>query len=285
MAITINNSANISYRYGTLNDAALSNIVTTSLAENYSLSAEKSSRNSSWRPSENLTFDLSITNEGAEPIYAVSIQDDLGGTERLLNYVEGSAKMFRNDALVDVTPTSTSPLTLVVPEALEAGETVIFSYVARVRSDIADDVTEITNEVTVVGHETSETGDTVTVTPNPSVTLPLAEYAEVTIEKGVDKDNVSVGEELIYTFRLENSGNVEATNIVITDDLPTNFVVNSITSETNGVVTTFESTDYSLDADNKLILPTSMTKTISVPASTPSGNGLTVVTIVGTVTD
>lgn len=285
MAITINNSANITYKYGTSTDYALSNVAMTSLEEDYGLSAVKTSQNSNWRPGENLTFNISITNDGIEPLYGVSVQDNLGDdTNELLSYVAGSARMLRNNVLTGVTPTSTSPLTFVIPNTLLASETVTFSYVAKVRSDISNDIAEITNEATVVGHETSISGSTITVIPSPSLTLPKASYAEVRIMKSVDKENIREGDTLTYTFELENSGNLEASNVVIEDDLPSAFVINSVKSLTNEVETVFETTDYSLDENNKLILPTSITKTISVPARTTSGNGLTIVTIVGTIT-
>ncbi len=281
---TINNSANITYKYGEITDGALSNIATTILAENVNLNAEKTSNNSAWRPSENLTYNIRVSNDGTDPLFGVSIQDNLGGgTTNSLIYVAESARMLRNDTLSTITPTSTSPLTLVIPDTLEPGEVIIFTYVARVRADIATDINEITNEVTVVGHETSTTGTTVTVSPSPTLTIPKADYADVRITKSVDKDNVSVGDALTYTFLLENSGNIEATNIVINDNLPTNFTITGITSLTNGVTTTFETTDYSLNEQNKLILPTSTIKTISVPASTNLGSGTTIVKIVGTI--
>ena len=282
MAITINNSANITYKYGEITDGALSNIATTSLAENVSLSAEKTSNNSSWRPSENITYIIKVSNDGTDPLYGVSIQDNLGGgTTRPLTYIADSARMFRNDTLSEITPTNTAPLTFVIPDTLEAGEVIIFTYVAKVRADVDMELDEINNEVTVAGHETSIAGETVTVDPAPTLTIPKADYADVRITKSVDKDNVVTGDTLTYTFLLENSGNIDATNIVIRDNLPLNFTVNEISSSTNGVITTYETTDYSLDDQNKLILPTSTTKTISVPARTATGNGTTTVTISG----
>ncbi len=284
MAIVLNNSANISYQYGDMTDGALSNIATTSLVENVNLNALKTSNNTSWRPQENLTFNIRVSNDGLEPLYDVSIQDDLGsGTPRLLTYVTDSARMLRNDVISTITPTNTSPLTMVIPDTLAPGEVVILTYVAKVRADVDPELTEITNEVTVVGHETSVAGPTITVDPSPSLTLPKASYAEVRMTKSVDKENVMDGDTLTYTFLLENSGNAEATNIVITDDLPLNFTVNAISSTTDGVVTTFDTTDYSIGENNRLVLPTSVTKTISVPASTSAGNGRTTVTIEGTV--
>lgn len=285
MAKTINNSANITYRYGTLTDSVNSNVVTTLLNENYGLDAEKTTHNLNWRPSENLTFVIRVENTGTEPLFAVSIQDNLGGdTTRLLNYIAGSARMLRNDVLTGITPTSVAPFTVVIPDTLQPGEVVVISYVAKVIGDIDSDTTEITNTATIVGHETSVSGPTVTVDPSPSVTIPKADYADVRIEKTVDKEQISVGEKLTYKFQLENYGNTEATNVVVEDNLPEEFVVESIVAETNGVQTIFEEADYSLDADNKLILPTSVTKTISVPAASTTGSGRTIVTIVGTIT-
>lgn len=285
MATPINNFANITYKYGTSTDSAISNIATTQVEEDYGLTAIKLSNNSNWRPGENLTFSIRVENTGTEPLFGVSIQDNLGGnTDRLLDYIAGSAKMIRNDVITDVVPTNVSPLTMIIPNELQAGEVVIFTYIARVKNDIDSSIASITNELEVVGHEISASGTPVTVTPNPTVNISKAEYAEVRISKSVDKENVSVGDNLTYTFRLENSGNVEATNVIINDSLPTNFEVQSVTSETNGVITTFDATDYSIDTNNKLILPTSTTKTISVPAQTESGNGITTVKVVGIIT-
>lgn len=285
MAITINNSANISYKYGSITDTAASNTAVTNLEETFSLIASKTSNNSTCRPGENITFNVRVENTGTDPLYAVSIQDNLGGnTTRLLTYIANSARMLRNGVFTSVTPTSEAPLTLTIPDPLEAGEVVVFSYVAKVINDIDSTITEITNEAAVVGHETSASGTTITVTPTPSLTIPKANYADVRITKSVDKENISVGDTLTYTFRLENSGNITATNVVVRDNLPENFVIQTVTSETNGVQTTFDTTDYSLSADNLLILPTSTTKTISVPAATSLGNGITTVTIVGSIT-
>lgn len=283
MALTINNLANITYQYGTSTDRAVSNVAVTSLNENYSLIADKTSYNTNFRPTENLTYTIRIENTGVEPLYGVTVQDNLGGdTTRLLSYIENSAKMLRNNVLTEITPTSVNPLTMEIPSEFLPGEVVLFSYVAKVNGDIDRNISEITNVASVVGHENSVSGDAVTVIPSPSVTIPRADYASVSIQKSVDKENISVGEKLTYTFTLENSGNIAANNIVLTDNLPANFVIESITSKTNGVDTVFETTDYSIGENNRLVLPTSVTKTISVPESTELGNGLTIVTIVGT---
>lgn len=285
MATLIENSANITFTYAGQTGTAVSNTAATNLLEEYSFTAAKFSQNSDWRPSENLTYYVTVTNAGRQPIFAVSLQDDLGDNiNPLLTYLSGSVRMIRGDTITAIVPTHDAPLTIVMPDPLAAGESVTFSYIAKVQADLAASVTEITNEVTVAGHKASAAGDVITVDPSPSLTLPKANYADVRISKTADKSVASVGDTLTYVFKLENYGNVEATGIMLRDDLPAKFLLNAITAETGGTITSFASTDYSLDASNKLILPTSTVKTISVPAAGSSGAGVTIITITGTIT-
>ena len=127
-------------------------------------------------------------------------------------------------------------------------------------------------------------GDVIAADPSPSTTLPKAGYADIRITKTADKNVASASDTLTYVCKLENRGNVEAGKIVLRDDLPEKFLLNTITAETDGTITAFASTDYSLDAENKLILPTATTKTISVPAAGSLGAGVTNITITGTIT-
>lgn len=285
MAITLNNTANIEYNYGNETDYANSNLVTTVLAEDASLSAEKISLNTSWRPSENITYLIRIVNTGLEPLYVVTIQDNLGGeTSQLLSYVENSAQLYFDDTLMAINPTSITPLTFVLPNELPAGESALISYIAKTEGDIDPEIIEITNNATITGRRTSASGSLVTVTPSPSVTLPIANYADVRVEKLVDKQEIRTGEELTYTLNIRNSGNTDATNIIVSDVLPENFNITSITSETNGVITTFTADEYTIGENNTLTLPTSQTKSITVPANDGTQDGLTIITIVGTIT-
>lgn len=285
MATLIENSANITYSYAGQTGTAVSNIAATSLAEEYSFSAKKFSQNSNWRPSENITYYVTVTNAGSQPIFAISLQDDLGDNiNPLLTYLSGSVRMIKGDVITTVTPTHEAPLTIVMSDPLAAGESVTFSYIAKVQADLDTSVTEITNEVTVAGHKVSAAGDVISVDPSPSLTLTKADFADVRITKTANKNVASVGDTLTYVFKLENYGNVAATGIQLRDDLPEKFQLNTITAETGGTTTTFVAADYSLDASNKLLLPTSTTKTISVPAASNSGAGITIITITGTIT-
>lgn len=281
MATILNNSATLTYNSGANTGSAASNVVSTSLLDSYSISAVKTSANDSWRPSENITYLVTVTNTGTQPLYAVQISDDLASGQ--LSYLANSALIIDGSSVTPVTPASTSPLVITAASVLQSGESVTVLYVAQVSGAIADTVELITNTAQVTAQEQSTGGETISVTPAPTLSLPREDFAQIDIVKTADKAVISSGDTLTYTFTIENSGNIPATNVVITDTLPTGFVIQSIQSVTDGVTTVYDATDYTVSADNTLVLPVG-TKTITVPARDESGNGVTVVTVTGTVT-
>lgn len=281
MATILNNSATLTYNSGDNTASAASNVVSTSLLDSYSITAVKNTANDSWRPSENITYLVTVTNTGTQPLTSVEITDDLGAAGTPLAYVANSALVIDGSEVTAVTPTSTNPLVIPLVNALQSGESVTVVYVAQVSAAIADTIDTITNTATA---SATQGGAGATVTSEPtSVTILREDFAQIDIVKAVDKTVISSGDTLTYTFTIENSGNIPATNVVITDTLPEGFAITSIESETDGVVTVYDATDYTVDANNTLILPVGE-KTITVPARDESGNGVTTVTITGVVT-
>lgn len=287
MATQINNSATAVYGYGRdSRDSVSSNIATTNLITEYAISGTKNSLNTAFRAGENITYYITISNDGTSPLYNVTVTDNLGGAPTPLTFVDSSAVLNINGANSQIIPTSVNPLTFVLPIPLNAGDLATITYIARVGSAISETLTEITNIATIQANEGSVTGNLITVSPSPTLTLPLEDYADVSMSKAVSTNEISVGEIFSYTITLTNSGNLDATGVIITDVLPENFVISSITSLTNGVLTTFSSSDYVVDsATNTLTLPdTSSSLSIIVPASTTAGDGTTVITITGSIT-
>ena len=280
---TINNSASATYGYGRNNqDSAVSNVVTANLLEEFSLSGTKNVQNTSFRPGEILSYYITVTNTGTDSLYNVTISDNLGGTGTPLTFVDGSAYLNFNGVVSPIIPTSVNPLTFVVPTVMNAGDIATVDFLVRVNSAISNDVSEITNESTISANEGSATGPVLTLSPNPTVTILRDEYASVSITKSVSDANIAEGEPFSYTLELENSGNLPATGVVITDILPAGFVISSITSTTNGVTTTFSPADYTVDpTTNTLTLPTNPDVEITVPAFSEGGVGLTTVVING----
>ena len=284
MPTPINNVASITYGYGRSgSDSAVSNTATTNLIEDYAISAYKLSNNQSFRVGENITYQIHISNEGTLDLYNVTMSDDLGGTGNPLVFVEGSGTLSINGVTTLITPTTINPLVFTIPSVLPAGENAIITYVARVNSSLSQDVELITNTVIVSANEGSTTGQQIFVNPNPTASLPRAEYAEVQITKNVSVNEVSVGDTFSYTLTLSNSGNVDATGVIVTDTLPEGFVIDSITSITGGIQRVFQPTEYTVDGANTLTLTTGSTETISVPAAVNGNNGTTIITITGSI--
>lgn len=77
MAITLNNSASVTYNFAGLTDWASSNIATTNLVEDYSLMAVKQSNNSSWRP-DNLPEKLTVESIRSKTNGTVTLFDAAG---------------------------------------------------------------------------------------------------------------------------------------------------------------------------------------------------------------
>lgn len=285
MATTINNTASATYVYGKAETAtAVSNTATTNLIEQYAISGSKLSNNSTFRNGENITYQISVSNIGTLSLYSVTISDDLGGSTNPLSFLDSSATMNLNGISSFITPTSTRPLTFVLPSPLASGETATITYVARVSSSLDESVETIVNTATITANEGSTTGTSISVTPSPSFTLSRGEFANVTMSKNVSSTQITAGETFSYTLTLFNSGSLDATGVVITDTLPTGFKIESVTSLTNGVTTTFSASDYTIESStNTLTLPTGSSLTITVPGAVGGLSGTTVITITGSI--
>ena len=96
MPTNLNNQANITYSFaGSGTGAANSNMTTTTLLDEYSLTATKTSLTETFRPGQNLTYIFRLENNGTGPLYTVTVADDLGAAEGAdpLSYVSGSARV------------------------------------------------------------------------------------------------------------------------------------------------------------------------------------------------
>ena len=283
MATQINNSVSATYAYGRSgSDTAVSNVATTNLIEEYAISGYKQSLNGTFRPGENVTYVVGVRNDGTSPLYSVTITDDLGGAGLPLSFVEGSAILNVNGVVSRIIPNSLSPLTFILTQPILEGDNATITYVARVNSALSNAISEITNTATITAREGSATGATIAVNPNPTTTLIIEEFALVNVTKDVSSNEILPGETFSYTITLENSGSLDATNVVLTDVLPEEFTVSSITSVTQGVQTVYNTADYTIDGTtNTLTVSTNPDKQISIPASNGVVSGVTVVTITG----
>ncbi|WP_367617806.1 DUF7507 domain-containing protein [Shouchella xiaoxiensis] len=73
----------------------------------------------------------------------------------------------------------------------------------------------VTNVATVVGTAPDETP----VEDEDSDELPADQVPEIELTKTANRDNLVAGEDIVYTFTVENIGNVSLTDVLITDEL------------------------------------------------------------------
>ena len=282
---TITNQAFVSFSYNdsTETKTNASNIVTQSTRSKYSFSVDKVSTTDCFRAGENISYIITVTNTGCECLNNFIVSDNLSG-EGYLTFVEGSARLFINGGMQEIVPTSVSPLEFDIPERLEKGTSFILQYNALVNENISSDVLEITNEVTVRAYPCGcgcDDDNDLYITETATATVPKCEFAEVLITKAVSNDNLCCGEEFDYLITLTNTGTVDATNVVVTDQLPATFTATEIHMENNGNHYLFAKDEYDISETNFLTLPNETGTVILVPAIAPGVDNTTRIRIHG----
>ena len=276
------NTANISYTYAGAgaDSTAESNTTSTTVQSACCLEITKMAMSSGFIPGDNVSFMLRILNAGTEALTGVVVEDNLGAYEDSgativpMSYVSGTAAQSTDHAeWVTVTPTQTNPLTFEIG-ALGVGEEVEITYTALVSGSFGGE--EISNTASVSGE-----GSASTVVDSATSVLPKASYAQLSVEKTGSADTVVTGTPFTYSLSISNTGNADATGIVVTDQLPSNFVLSGINMIQNGTTTPIDATDYSV-VDGLLTVPASGSSLsfVVAPEGSAANDGL-VLEIVG----
>ena len=134
---------------------------------------------------DNVTYTVTVTNDGNADAKAVVVRDVLG---KDLKFVSATGTYTFDEA--------TNTITWTVD--VDAGKTETFTVVATVIN-----YGNVTNSL-VVGNKTF----------NKNVTVP-----EITPDKTVDNENPNFGDDLTYTVTVKNEGNGNATGVIIVDNL------------------------------------------------------------------
>ena len=134
---------------------------------------------------DNVTYTVTVTNDGNADAKAVVVRDVLG---KDLKFVSATGTYTFDEA--------TNTITWAVD--VDAGKTETFTVVATVIN-----YGNVTNSL-VVGNKTF----------NKNVTVP-----EITPDKTVDNENPNFGDNLTYTVTVKNEGNGNATDVIIVDNL------------------------------------------------------------------
>ena len=278
MKQTLSNQSHVTFNYAGQAQSKTnhSNVVNTTMNDRMSFTVEKTSTNECFRPGENIIYFIKITNTGCDNLCSFNVCDNLGGDCRM-TYVDGSARLFVDGVMKTITPTSTSPLAFDIDETLVRDEEMILQFSALVGEDVNAD--EITNEVKVCGYSCPRCGcqseDSRCVCECATLTLPVCRFAEVLISKSVSDENVCCRDELDYFITLTNIGNIDATNVIVTDSMPQEFTATEVHMENNGDHYMFAPSEYTIDANNLLTVPNATGRAILVPAIAPGEDNTT----------
>lgn len=254
----ITNQANLTYTYGTVTASVLSNLASTE--RNVSMTAEKRALEESYREGSTLTYLISLKNGGEAPVENLVVTDNLGAYTPAgaadpvmpLTFT-GQATLYINGAFSEtLTPvTGENGVQFTIP-SIPAGADALLIYQAAVNGLAPLEAgSEITNTAQIGGT------DPATV----SATVPVADYADVSIEKEMSPNPISDGGTMTVTFTIENRGNTEATDLLLTDDFP--IALSDLSVAVNGAPVT----DFTFE-DNLFTLPAGGATTLSVPAAT-----------------
>ena len=199
--LTFTNQAALSYR----NRVRYSNLTTGQIAD--ALTVAKESLTVTYGPEDEITYVVTLTNNGTAALTGLTVADDLGGyafdggTLYPLAYVAGSVRCFVN-GVEQAAPTVVSgPPLSVTGISVPAGGNAILVYEAAV-TEFADpsEGGSVTNTVTVSGG-----GLAAPVTATATVTAENA--PELSITKTLSPETVGADRQVTYTFTIQNEGN------------------------------------------------------------------------------
>jgi uncharacterized repeat protein (TIGR01451 family) len=186
--------------------AALTSTVTTDVHAP-TISITKTDGTDTAAPGDLLTYEVRVTNSGTNPATGVAITDVLPSDVTLAGSVTPSPDSV-GQTLVwnDVTISPGNPFIATIP--------------VRVASDAEDD-TVLENTATVsYRNPAGHTYPDKTATDTTTVGIPSTELALTKTAEDLNGPPVGVGDAILYTLQVTNTGTFTAYNVVVTDDLP-----------------------------------------------------------------
>ena len=292
MSIIISNQATATYNFddSTNTRSSTSNIVNTTVRDNYCVDIIKHNNNECYTPGENLTFTIEVTNCGCKSLKNFIITDNLGLVDgyRPLTYLDGTSTLIMNGNFTSITPSNMNPLTYEVSNVLNAGDSFFITYTVTVDPEISSEILEIINTVNVSAVSCDSccncngSSQSITVSATASSTTPRCMDANLILFKEVNKDHICSCDTFEYTITIRNTGLTDATNVIVTDNLPTGFSINNIHVVNNEINHNYDASEYTVDGSNLLTLPNDTGTVINVRAIEPGINHDTIVTISGT---
>ena len=272
MATIITNRATVNYNNGSVTSTVVSNTVSTQL--NNGLEINKTALTETYRPDRDITYVITVTNNGSTATERLTVTDDLGaylsGGNRIvpLTYIGPSQLFINGISIGEITPITVTDGILFVIDNIPANSNAQIIYVARANEFAGGNVDScIINTVTADNDCFCPCDEPV----SDSYSVCVDVFADLRVVKCACPDPVVCGERLNYVIELYNYGNIPATDVVITDTFTP--PLTDIAVSVNGSV--IPEGDYSY-VNGTLILPASDSEfEITVPAASFIRDGQT----------
>lgn len=180
-----------------------------------------------------VTYQIKVTNDGDTNLSNVTVTDTFNGAGGLSFGIVGNGSIKMNDNGF----TWTSDVTLT------PGESNTLTYTYTVVD--ADKGNTITNTAAIDGEDPTDDGKTETEVEDPDVTVTKSLTTIIRNGKKVSVDantELKVGDEITYQIKVENTGNVDLSDLTVTDTFNGNGTLPEVKDEKGNVVGQWDKT-------------------------------------------
>lgn len=268
----------INYNFSGEENFKVSNIndCTVTLKNENELQVTKSVQNETFNVGDTISFIVTIKNTGVGHFSGLRVLDNFGGVD-YLEYVSGSGAIYKNGSIEKPETISCVPLVFSLTPLLP-NESVILTYLCKVRNNIPLSVQNINSSVEVTGYTNNST-----ITNVASVIINRAKTAELKIVKSASATSVVSGEIFSYYLTIENEGLVDAEISKINDGLESGFKVLSVRIKSgDNKAVELKTGDYLIDGGNNILIEAKNgIEKIIVPARVGDTASKTIITITG----
>lgn len=268
----------INYNFSGEENFKVSNIndCTVTLKNENELQVTKSVQNETFNVGDTISFIVTIKNTGVGYFSGLRVLDNFGGVD-YLEYVSGSGAIYKNGSIEKPETISCVPLVFSLTPLLP-NESVILTYLCKVRNNIPLSVQNINSSVEVTGYTNNST-----ITNVASVIINRAKTAELKIVKSASATSVVSGEIFSYYLTIENEGLVDAEISKISDGLESGFKVLSVRIKSgDNKAVELKTGDYLIDGGNNILIEAKNgIEKIIVPARVGDTASKTIITITG----
>lgn len=215
------NAASVSYQYisnpssAPVTASAVSNAVQTIINVG-KLTVVKAVDKAYATVGDTITYTVDITNSGTVNASAVNFRDVIKAG---LTFVAGSV------TINGTSYPSYNPYDSFTLGTITSGQSVQVKFNANVTSIPSPNVVSNTANI-VFSYYIDPNGTITTIQTNSNTVTTTINVASISLTKAVDKSYATAGEILTYNFVLTNTGNLNLTNVIFTDNLQSNITFN-----------------------------------------------------------